>query len=576
MGVFAAQPRSTHAVPIFAASAAEQPVEVAHGQVDLFPLGNTVVVPAVLHIGAHLRIRAEVRKCRIAANPQLRPSAGKVVRKARFPGRIVIDQLAKEIIAERHAADQALHLLRNILRHRGIVSIHAPLNIVFQHRAAGTQPIQLRFLIALDGICQHLTLGEHELTFSRGALKIEPCIALLHRRRAAEALIFCRVQQRKDRLDLLRRHAVLLAAVCLPHLDADARDLPARGAEQRLRIDVRPRIRQKAHGHDHDREHRRGGDPKRGLFVVQRAFHARFDVPLAECQRAGRDSSSRRGAGQQRLRIVRARRTVQPLDDFFIARELDVAAEEDVGDPHQRVEPVQREHEVAQHLPPVVAAGEVRVLVRDDIRRRPLVHVHGKINVRLHHAEDERRIDKFALVDVISQQNRRCELSFQLSRAHERVDEQRRHAGKPEDAVDVEVHLRLLAAHADGDLRRRRQRRIRDDVKRRLLVEHRLARFGHDLARDGLGARDERERAFNRKQADKPQCDHTPEKRHDPLRRFFEDNPQHEHRQNEPACADAEVHELQKDVIHDDSPFGKGRSFSAPRQALCRSRGSTL
>ena len=100
----------------------------------------------------------------------------------------------------------------------------------------------------------------------------------------------------------------------------------------------------------------------------------------------------------------------------------------------------------------------------------------------------------------------------------------------------------------------------RVDVYKRQ-VEHRLARFGHDLARDGFGARDERERAFNRKQADKPQCDHTPEKRHDPLRRFFEDNPQHEYRQNEPACADAEVHELQKDVIHDDSPFDKGRSL---------------
>lgn len=108
-----------------------------------------------------------------------------------------------------------------------------------------------------------------------------------------------------------------------------------------------------------------------------------------------------------------------------------------------------------------------------------------------------------------------------------------------------------------------------------LSIPPRLARFGHDLARDGFGARDERERAFNRKQADKPQCDHTPEKRHDPLRRFFEDNPQHEHRQNEPACADAEVHELQKDVIHDDSPFDKGRSFSAPRRVPCRSRGST-
>ena len=237
---------------------------------------------------------------------------------------------------------------------------------------------------------------------------------------------------------------------------------------------------------------------------------------------------------------------------------------------------MQREHKVAEHLPPVVAAGKVRALVRDDVCRRSLVHVHGEINVRLHHAEDKRRIDEFALVDVVAQQNGRCELLFQFSRAHERVDEQRRHTGEPEDAVDVEVHLRLLAAHADGDLRRRRQRRIRDDVERRLLVEHRLARFRHDLRRDRLGTRDERERAFNRKQADKPQCDHTPEKRHDPLRRFFEDKPQHEHRQNEPACADAEVHELQKDVIHDDSPFGKGRSFSAPRRVPCRSRGSTL
>ena len=48
----------------------------------------------------------------------------------------------------------------------------------------------------------------------------------------------------------------------------------------------------------HERAHLARRDPKRGLFVVQRTLHTRFDVSLAERQRAGRDSSSRRGAGQ--------------------------------------------------------------------------------------------------------------------------------------------------------------------------------------------------------------------------------------------------------------------------------------
>ena len=41
--------------------------------------------------------------------------------------------------------------------------------------------------------------------------------------------------------------------------------------------------------------------PETILVIVQCAFHAHFDVSLAERQRAGRDGSFRRGAGQQRL-----------------------------------------------------------------------------------------------------------------------------------------------------------------------------------------------------------------------------------------------------------------------------------
>ena len=53
--------------------------------------------------------------------------------------------------------------------------------IVSQFCTPGAQFIQPRCLAACDGVDQHFTFREHDLTaFARGADKIEPCIAALH------------------------------------------------------------------------------------------------------------------------------------------------------------------------------------------------------------------------------------------------------------------------------------------------------------------------------------------------------------------------------------------------------------
>ena len=116
------------------------------------------------------------------------------------------------------------------------------------------------------------------------------------------------------------------------------------------------RVGQEAHGHDHRCEHRREHEPEGRLFVVENGLDARFDARLAEGQRARRNEPSRDAARKKRLGIrlfaVRAERA----DDLFIACGLDIAAEQHICQPAQRIEPVGREEQEAERLPQLIAA----------------------------------------------------------------------------------------------------------------------------------------------------------------------------------------------------------------------------
>ena len=309
---------------------------------------------------------------------------------------------------------------------------------------------------------------------------------------------------------------------------------------------------------------------------MQHILDARFDTPLAEGQRAGRNSSFRRGAGQQRLRIIRAPSRIHRPHDLFVARKLDIAAEHAEGDPHERVEPVQRKHCESQRLPPVVAAGEVRALMRDDVRRRSLVHVHGEIDLRPDHAENKGRGNRFALVDILPQPYGSRQLPAQPPRARKRVNKQRRHADKPHPRHDEGKRVQRVDAH-----HRLCGKALADDGVDRLVDNGYAARDGrarivvYDLGRDRLGAGYERERALDGKRADEPQRGHAPQQRKYPARHPFQQQPRRQHCQHQPARADAEVHDLQKNVSHGASPPGIARSCAAPRQTLGRSCGGT-
>ena len=100
------------------------------------------------------------------------------------------------------------------------------------------------------------------------------------------------------------------------------------------------RVSQEAHGYGGRREHRCQHEPERGLFVVQDRFNARFDPRLAEGERAGRDELPRYAAREQRPGICRLAALAQLAHDLFVARGLNVAAEQNVRQPAKGVEPV--------------------------------------------------------------------------------------------------------------------------------------------------------------------------------------------------------------------------------------------
>ena len=94
-------------------------------------------------------------------------------------------------------------------------------------------------------------------------------------------------------------------------------------------------------------------------------------------------------AMEQGLGIVGPLVGAQLLDDPFVTGQLNVPAQQDVGCPHDGVEPVDGKQQKAQRFPPVVSAADVGALVGDDVGPVRFVHMIGEVDLRLEDAEDE-------------------------------------------------------------------------------------------------------------------------------------------------------------------------------------------
>ena len=122
---------------------------------------------------------------------------------------------------------------------------------------------------------------------------------------------------------------------------------------------------------------------------MQHAFDPVLDAHFAKCKGAGGDGPAVDAAGKQRLGIVCPGIVIQRLDDLLVAGKLDVAAKQDISEPHKRIEPIDREKQEAKRLPKVILAAKMRLFVRYDVLGALLDNTERQIYARLDDAENE-------------------------------------------------------------------------------------------------------------------------------------------------------------------------------------------
>ena len=128
-------------------------------------------------------------------------------------------------------------------------------------------------------------------------------------------------------------------------------------------------------------------------------FHPHF----AEGEGTGRHHMAGETTGEECLGVGFLCRGIHIADDPLVAGQLNIAAQQDIGHPQQGVEPVDRQQQKAQGLPPVVAAAQMCLLVGDDVLGLPLVHVVGEVDVGAEEAEDKGGVHRLAPPNVLPQ-----------------------------------------------------------------------------------------------------------------------------------------------------------------------------
>ena len=241
---------------------------------------------------------------------------------------------------------------------------------------------------------------------------------------------------------------------------------------------------------------------------------------------AGRNSAAVDAARDERLHIIGSLLAAQFSDHGFIARQLDIPAQQHIAEPHHRVEPVDRQQQEAQRLPQVVAPAQVRLLVGNDVLPVAAVHAIWEINSRTDRTEHERRINPLRLVDVSPQADRLAYPVPQPQRADHGIQEQCGSSREPDPGEDRKPALRRGSRAAGGcgraDLCRLRLR-------------------GDGCRTDGLCAWKQAQRAFDGKRENQPHSDDAPKQDVEPLGCSAQAETQKKHCKHKPACADAHV-----------------------------------
>ena len=203
----------------------------------------------------------------------------------------------------------------------------------------------------------------------------------------------------------------------------------------------------------------------------------------------------------------------------------------------------------------------------DDQLRLICRQVEGQEDFRPEQPQHKGRGNRLALIEVFPQQYRRGGLAPQVNIAPQGIGGHGGHPQKPEGGEHGQEDLQRVGALPHGRLQAGLQHRIDQRVDRAdSAVDGRRRRLGN-IQGDGLGSGQEAHGALPGKGHQEPQSHQSPQPWPHALRRPAQEDPQHQHRQNEPSGVDAVVCQSQKQLSHGHAPPGSGRSYPAPGQS---------
>ena len=143
--------------------------------------------------------------------------------------------------------------------------------------------------------------------------------------------------------------------------------------------------------------------PESGLFPFCHIHYATFRVSLTEGKGRQRNEAVRRCKTQQRSSVLCPDFRTVHANHRFIAAHLHVLCGQYECQPHQRIEPVDAQGDIAKQLPEGIPSLDVAALVGNNVPSLSFRQSGGKIDLRADQALDEGGRDVVPKVDILPQ-----------------------------------------------------------------------------------------------------------------------------------------------------------------------------
>ena len=173
------------------------------------------------------------------------------------------------------------------------------------------------------------------------------------------------------------------------------------------------RVGQKTDRNDHTGNHCKNDNPERRFLIIHHGFHTIFNTNFTKGEWAGRNHATVDATDHKSLSVIGSLLVAKFLDDFFITGKLNVTAQQNISQPHQRIEPIDCQQEKPQGFPPMVFTTNVRLLMGNNVFHILFVHAERKIDSRIDNTKHKRRAYILALENIVFVANSSINFSMQ-------------------------------------------------------------------------------------------------------------------------------------------------------------------